>query len=97
MKIKYLAILLLLFSLTYAKENFGNIKVDEVTSIYDGDTFRVNISSYPDIIGKRIPIRVKGIDTPEIRTKCNKEKTLAREAKQLAVSTLRNAKVIVEW
>ena len=39
-------------------------------------------------------IRVNGIDTPEIRTKCTKEKLLAREAKKLTVSTLRGAKVI---
>ena len=41
-----------------------------------------DISSYPDITGKRIPIRVNGIDTPELR------------AKQLTVSLLRGAKVI---
>lgn len=73
---------------------FENVKVDEVTSIYDGDTFTVNIKEYPPIIGNRIPIRVNGIDTPEMRGKCVKEKTLAREAKQLTVSKLRSAKVI---
>ncbi len=78
----------------FAKQNFGNIIVDEITSIYDGDTFRINISSYPDIIGKNISIRINGIDTPEIRGKCEKEKDLARKSKQLTVSTLRNAKKI---
>jgi len=53
-----------------------------------------DISSYPDITGKRIPIRVNGIDTPELRTKCIKEKNLAKKAKQLTVSILRDAKVI---
>ena len=86
--------ILLLASLLHAKEDFGSIKVNEVTSIYDGDTFRVNISSYPDIAGKRVPIRVNGIDTPELRTKCIKEKNLAKKAKQLTVSILRDAKVI---
>lgn len=94
-KMKYIIIILLLLtSSIYAEQNFGTLKVDEVTSIYDGDTFRVNISSYPDIIGKSVPVRVKGIDTPELRTKCIKEKTLARIAKQLTVSILSNAKVI---
>lgn len=73
---------------------FDNVKVDGVTSIYDGDTFRVNINSYPKIIGYRMAIRVNGIDTPEIRGKCKKEKLLARKAKQFTVSTLRSAKVI---
>ncbi|MEA2018876.1 MAG: thermonuclease family protein [Campylobacterota bacterium] len=81
-------------SIIQAKQTYNNIIIDEVTSIYDGDTFRVNINSYPNIIGKKMAIRVNGIDTPEIRTKCIKEKLLAREAKQLTVSTLRGAKVI---
>lgn len=73
---------------------FEDIKVDEVTSIYDGDTFRVNINSYPKVIGYRMAIRVNAIDTPELRGKCKKEKQLARKAKQLTVSILRGAKQI---
>lgn len=40
----------------------GSVVVDEVTSIYDGDTFRVNINAWPDIIGYRVPVRLNGID-----------------------------------
>lgn len=75
-------------------KSYGSVVVDEVTSIYDGDTFRVNINSWPDIIGHRVPIRVNGIDTPELRGKCSAEKKLAREAKQYTVSMLRAAKKI---
>jgi len=39
-------------------KTFGNVVVAEVTSIYDGDTFRCNIKEYPAIIGKRIPVKV---------------------------------------
>ena len=87
-------ILITLISLSAKDINYGSVTVDEVTSIYDGDTFRVNIKDYPSIAGSRIPIRINGIDTPEMRGKCTKEKTLAREAKQLTVKMLRNAKVI---
>lgn len=73
---------------------YPNIIVSEVTSIYDGDTFRANIKGYPAIIGNHIGIRINGIDTPEIRGKCEKEKVLARKAKQLTVSLLRGAKRI---
>jgi len=92
--LKYFIVLLVLSINIQAKQIYNNIIIDKVTSIYDGDTFRVNINSYPDIIGKKMAIRVNGIDTPEIRTKCIKEKKLARLAKQLTVSTLRNAKII---
>ena len=55
--------------------------VKEITSIYDADTFRVNIEGYPPIIGERIPVRVLGIDAPELRGKCESEKIKARESK----------------
>lgn len=93
-KLNIVFILIFISSIICAKENFGSIKIDEVTFIYDGDTFRANISTYPGIIGKRISIRVNGIDTPEIKAKCIKEKKLAIKAKQLTVATLRNAKII---
>lgn len=89
-----IVLIFMLFTLLSAKDNFGNIIVDEVTSIYDGDTFRVNISSYPAIAGSRVPVRINAIDAPELRGKCKKEKELARKAKQFTVTALRNAKKI---
>ena len=88
-------LILLLFSSIQAKENFANVKVDKVTSIYDGDTFRANIKGYPNIIGKSISIRINGIDTPEIKCKCKKEKQLSQKAKQFTINILRSAKIIV--
>lgn len=73
---------------------FENAVVEEVTSIYDGDTFRANIKGYPKIVGYRMGIRILGIDTPEMRAKCSKEKDLARAAKKLTVSLLRGAELI---
>lgn len=55
---------------------FENAVVEEVTSIYDGDTFRANIKGYPRIVGYKMSIRIFGIDTPEMRAKCSKEKEL---------------------
>ena len=91
--------LLLLLSFTAKAEsirnkNHGTLRVSEVTSIYDGDTFRANIEGLHSLIGERIGIRVAGVDTPEIRGKCKKEKALARQAKQVTVDALRSAKVI---
>jgi micrococcal nuclease len=39
-------------------------------------------------------IRINGIDTPELRGKCAKDKQLARKAKQFTVEHLRAAKSI---
>jgi len=90
----FLLPLSLLFASSINNKNFGNVRVAEVTSIYDGDTFRVNIAGYPNIIDERIPVRINGIDTPELRGKSQQEKVLATKAKQITVKMLRNAKVI---
>ena len=75
-------------------KNYGSVIVSDVISIYDADTFRVNIKDWPDVIGSMVPIRVLGIDAPEIKGKCQAEKDKAREAKQFTVEALRTAKVI---
>ena len=74
--------------MTSAKEtSFGSVIVTEVNSIYDADTFRVTIKGWPDIFGKRIPIRIKDVDAPELRGKCDAEKRKAKAAKKFTVAT----------
>jgi len=83
-KIIFFSLNSLLISTTFAYED---VKISKVISVYDGDTIRVNIDSFPDIIGKNISIRLKGIDAPEIKGKCQKEIDLAIMARDY----LRNA------
>ena len=87
-------ILLILVSFSINATEYGNATVSEVRSVYDGDSFRADINTWPDIIGKHVPIRVLGIDTPEMRGKCDAEKILARQAKQHTVALLRSGNVI---
>ena len=77
-----------------ADKTYGSVTIAEVASIYDGDTFRANIPDYPPIIGQHMGIRINGVDTPEMRGKCEQEKLLARKAKQYTVTALRNARTI---
>jgi endonuclease YncB( thermonuclease family) len=77
-----------------AKPQYGTVTVSKVISVYDGDTFRVDINSLSSIVGKNIPIRVNGVDTPEIRGKCQYEKDLALEARDFVRAKLSNAKEI---
>ena len=88
------ALLLFFIGLSTNANDYGNATVSEVRTIYDGDRFRANIKGWPDIIGKSVPIRILGIDTPEMRGKCQEEKILARQAKQHTVALLRSGKVI---
>jgi len=95
MKVVVVLCLFFMSSVVFAADRqFGNVVVSEVTSIYDADTFRVSIKGWPDIIGKRMSVRVLGVDAPEIRGKCTSEKQAARRAKQFTVEALRSAKKI---
>lgn len=73
---------------------YGNAMVDKVGTVYDGDTFYVSINQWPDIIGKNIAVRLKNVDTPEMKGACYQEILKAREAKKFTVQRLRNAKKI---
>ena len=81
------------FSVQAATE-YGTAIVSKVISVYDGDTFRVDIDSLPPIVGKNIPIRLNGVDTPEIQGKCKYEKDLALKARDFVRNKLANAKEI---
>ena len=75
-----LALILFIVSQCWG-ETFKNV---EVVKVYDGDTITVNLSKqYPDLFAKKLGVRINGIDTPEIRGKCPKEKALAIEARDL--------------
>ena len=92
---KYLLLVVILAILpAQAAPQYGTVTVSKVISVYDGDTFRVNIDSLPPIVGKNIAIRVNGVDTPEIRGKCQYEKDLALEARDFVRAKLANAKEI---
>lgn len=75
-------------------KTYGNIVVDKVTTVYDGDTFYVTVKSWPDIIGKNIAVRVKAVDTPELKGACYAEILKAREAKKFTVHKIRAAKTV---
>ena len=89
----YLTLFLGVLSVEAAPE-YGTIIVSRVISVYDGDTFRVDIDSLPPIVGINIPIRLNGVDTPEIRGKCKYEKDLAIKARDFVRNKLANAKEI---
>ena len=78
-----------------------DIYVDYVRN-YDGDTVTVNLIDLQDIdmdetyavLWKKIGIRVRGVDTPEIRTRCAQEKVLGKQAKALVKDLLKDAEYL---
>ena len=77
-----------------ADQTYGTLTCSEITSIYDGDTFRCTIPNVHPLIGNRIGIRVAGVDTPEMKDKRPEIKSLAQRAKQFTVQQLRSAKLV---
>jgi len=87
-------ILVLFHSSAFAK-SFGDYNNAIYIRNYDGDTITFNLPKLHPIIGEKISIRVNGIDTPEIRGKCEKEKYDAKQAKEMVADILKDAEQIV--
>jgi micrococcal nuclease len=85
--------LVLLVQPAYSK-SFGNYEGAVYLKNYDGDTVRFNLPGYPPIVGNDIRVRVNGIDTPEIKGKCEKEKYEAQQARDMVTDILKDAKKI---
>lgn len=95
MKMIVIALLLLSAGIAGAAPNASpSMTAVSVISIYDGDTFTVNIGDCLPVVCARMPVRIAGIDAPEIRGKCEREKALARQAKQFLINQLRSGKAI---
>ena len=74
----------------------------EYVKNYDGDTVTFNLPDLADIdldetyaiFWKKARIRVAGLDTPEVRTRCKSEKVLGKQAKALVKEILSDAEHI---
>ena len=93
MRVFIFSIVLLFASSVYAK-SFGDYEGAIYLRNYDGDTITFNLPDLHPIVGEKIAIRVNGIDTPEIRGKCDKEKYDAQQAKDMVTDILKDAKQI---
>ena len=87
-----LPILLFFFCLpSFAKnDDITNVKV---TSVYDGDTFKVMLPCSLPVVCDYISVRVRGVDAPEFKTKDSCEKKKAKEAKLFTREFLKRGSV----
>ncbi len=73
-------------------ESFENVRFIEN---YDGDSITFDIPDTPAIVGKNMVVRLRGIDTPELKKKsCPAAREKAQQAKELVHSLLTNARTI---
>ena len=66
----------------------------QIVSVHDGDTFTVNMVGWPEVVGKKIGIRIKGIDTPELHDKRAEMRAKAMIARTFTCLKLKSASVI---
>jgi endonuclease YncB( thermonuclease family) len=74
------AVLLLLSVPARAEQTLRGPYLATVTGITDGDTLKVRVSLWIDL-ETVTAVRLRGIDAPEIRGRCDAEKTLAVQAR----------------
>ena len=90
---KFLSLVLLTLTLTSAS---AADLVMPVRGVYDGDTIYSDLCALPYPLNK-VSVRVRGIDTPEIRGDCDNEKSLAYKAKDELIKILSSSdKVMVK-
>ena len=63
--------------------NYKNVFVKR---IIDGDSFRVVLPDMPELFGKDIPVRVRGVDCPELRSSDPAVRAAAVAAKEFTKS-----------
>ena len=70
------------------------LTVTRITSVYDGDTFRIESSELVSHDEKGISIRIRGVDAAEIDGNCEHEVLLAKASRQWLVWHLSRAQII---
>ena len=63
--------------------------------VLDGDTIDTGIVVGPTL--SSLKLRIEGIDTPEMKGKCEKERMLARDAKDFLAATLKDQLVDINY
>ena len=73
---------------------YPDVKVSRLLRVIDGDTFACDIDEHSAIAGKNISIRLRGINTPELKSRDPEERKSAILEKQCLSDLLNNARVI---
>ena len=77
-----------------SEQRYPDVKASRLLRVIDGDTFRCDIDEHSAIAGKNISIRLRGINTPELRSRNPEERKSAILEKQRLSDLLTNARVL---
>jgi endonuclease YncB( thermonuclease family) len=87
-----LAVWFPIFALAQSSQKSINYNNTRVLRAVDGDTFELRALWLPRELGNRLYLRIEGIDTPERKAKCEKERIAANNATYRATQLLQQAK-----
>ena len=86
--------LFIIFCYCYSVEYSDTITDFTIIKVRDGDTFMINIPNIPDVFGKNIAVRIRGIDTPELNDSREEIRKISIQAKEELERLLLNGKKI---
>jgi len=94
---KFVAVAVLFFPIAILSADYGSVILskEDVLSVSDGHTFRVDIQQWQAVVGENVPVRLRGIDTPMIEGECEQESSLAVDARNFVHKMLISAETIV--
>jgi micrococcal nuclease len=83
------------FAILVSQVAFSYDIVVKSPRVIDGDTIDTGIVVGPTL--SSLKLRIEGIDTPEMKGKCEKERMLAREAKDFLAQTMKDQEVHINY
>ena len=86
-----IVVLLTVAPAVHVAGGYGDFRGVQVHHCYDGDTCTVTIPGVHPVIGDRIAIRLRGLDSPEMRGRCEAESRQARAARDYLQALLKRA------
>lgn len=75
-------------------KTYGAIHNVKYVKSYDGKTFIFNIPGVHPLLGDRIDVRLRGIEVPEIAGRCEQEKKLAEQSRDIVDWLMKKARMI---
>lgn len=92
----FLILILICLAVYFQALEQGKASSVRVLRIIDGDTIEIEATYLPPELGKKLLVRVLGVDTPEkgFRAQCKDENLLSLKAKLFTEQLIRNANTI---
>ena len=79
---KIILFFFIVFQIALSKTYYDTITDFEIVKVKDGDTFVINVKNIPDVFGEEIAVRIRGIDTPELKDEREEIRKISIQAKE---------------